>query len=236
MTLWRQLLAKARGTEDRADLPFRYAENRRTRVPTIFRPDVDPDQSIKNATQYMQGRVTDSMLGLAPPPEDEEEEKEQILKRLRVAGTYMPYGDPLKALRIARDEAPPLGPSTVEAYDQMEGILRKRPRIHPRNRGAGVIEVSADTAEEANPNTLRHEEGHAAIQPVLSQLVKEAEKRFGVGRDGTAEALAYGYEGVEDPTGLTPIIEPLLQGLYPRLGQPGKDVIDRYRKGRWRPK
>lgn len=231
-TLARELMARLRGVPDASQPSFRYAEGRQSRSPIVFRPDVDPLGQILNSQTFNQrpdpGR--DAMMaerGGLPMGSDEAASLNvdptklndpNWKARLRVGGFANPQMNPLEALRIARGEAPEgQGPGTIDAYDQLERLLM--------NRGAsGGIQIAAPTAETADPNRVRHEEGHMLSYPFLGEFQKMMGSRFGVGPSAASEALAYRYQGNEDPTSLAPLVDRLL----PSMGGPR---VQRFQRG-----
>lgn len=233
----RQLLARMRQTPDSGNPPFRYAEGRRSRSPIIFRPDVDPLNQILNSQTFNQRRgdmaAGDAMAaerGIPSLTPDEAAalnvDPEKLAstdwrRRLKVAGVADPNMDPAAILQQARSEAPAgaEGPGTMQAYDTLMGMLAGNPR-------RGGIQIAAPQgAEAADPNRIRHEEGHMLSLPFLGDFQKMMGQRFGVSPSGASEALAYRYQGNEDPTGFGPLVDRVLPGLRPTPG------LQRFQKG-----
>lgn len=231
----RQLIARMKGTPDSAAPSFRYAEGRRSRSPIIFRPDVDPLGQILNAQTFNQRRgdmaAGDAMAAERGVPSMNADEAAALnvdpaklastdwKQRLRVGGVADPQMDPAAILRQARSEAPEgEGPGTTEAYDALMNMLAGSGR-------RGGIQVAAPTAESADPNRIHHEEGHMLSAPFLGEFQNMMRQRFGIGPSGASEALAYRYQGNEDPTGFGPMVDRVMPTLRPSSG------LQRFQRG-----
>lgn len=197
----------------------RYAENRRSRQPTIFRRDIDPDGKV--AQRAMQ---EGALFGAEMPnPEMGEDD----LPLPIIGGTFISGANPADELAAARRDPGNIeGPGTVQAYDQMERLLR-------RGKGhRGVIQIRAPQgAEEAEPIVLRHEEGHALMDPFAQAVEEEAKRRFGIRPETAREAGAYAYESAtEDPTGFAHLMPNLLQGLTVRTPEQ-RQALSQFKRG-----
>ena len=251
-SLIRRLMAAAQGTPDDPNPPVRYAENRRTRTPTIFAPEVDPDGSVMADPQRVHrpdemmrpgsGSNDPLSLLLGSGLPGAESPVGPMGPRFAVAGLQDSEANPASALHDARRQATE-GPGTIDAYDQMEELLARRANPGPRSPARGVMQIKAPGgAERANPYTIRHEEGHAASNPFFQEARQEFGRRFGTNTPGTAEALGYRYESGANPEARNPmelnqIVDPGLEGLLGNstLDPRARQGIRRYQQGMRRP-